>query len=97
MIKLKIFIFLTLAEIAVLGTLFVYSSSVATVRSSNHFPAMQKLVSALQLTDLALWSEARYTRHPSQADLFSPFQSFPSAMDHFPAGSIIGPVHPHNQ
>jgi hypothetical protein len=45
----------------------------------------------LQLTDLALWTEARYTRHPSQADFFSPFQDFPSAIDHFPAGSLIAP------
>lgn len=49
------------------------------------------LVAALGLTDLALWTEARYTRHPSQADLFSAFQDFPGAIEHFPAGSVIGP------
>lgn len=46
------------------------------------------------LTDLALWTEARYCRHPSQADLFSAFQLFPGAPDFFPAGSLVAPVRP---
>jgi len=49
------------------------------------------LVRQLGLTDLSLWSEARYTRHPSQADLFTPFQEFPGSLDHFPAGSFVAP------
>lgn len=55
--------------------------------------AKQNLVSQLGLTDFAIWTEARYTRHPSQADFFSAFQDFPAAMEHFPAGSIIAPPH----
>ena len=78
----------------VLGIFFAYSASVSMTRANDHYPAMQQLVGELQLTDLALWTEARYTRHPSQADLFSPFQDFPSSLEHFPAGSIIGPVRP---
>ena len=31
------------------------------------------LAAKLQLTDLALFTEARYTRHPSQADLHAAF------------------------
>lgn len=49
------------------------------------------LIARLQLTDFAIWTEARYTRHPSQADFFSAFQNSPAAFDHFPAGSIIAP------
>lgn len=49
------------------------------------------LVRRLALTDFALWTEARYTRHPSQADSFSPFQDFPSSLEHFPAGSMLAP------
>lgn len=49
------------------------------------------LAKTLRLTDLALWTEARYTRHPSQADTFTPFQSGPSLPDHFPAGSWVPP------
>lgn len=51
----------------------------------------RQLVAALMLTDLALWSEARYTRHPAMADLFSPFQDHPGALEHFPAGSLLAP------
>lgn len=50
-----------------------------------------EIVRALGLTDFAIWTEARYTRHPSQTDFFSAFQDFPGALDHFPAGSVIGP------
>lgn len=49
------------------------------------------LVSELLLTDLALWSEAGYCRHPSQADRFAPYADHPSAMEHFPAGSMVPP------
>lgn len=49
------------------------------------------LVRELMLTDLAIWTEARYTRHPSQADLFTPFQDYPASLEHFPAGSIVAP------
>jgi hypothetical protein len=38
-----------------------------------------------------LFTEARYTRHPSQADLHSAFQDHPFAMDHFPTGSLLPP------
>jgi hypothetical protein len=50
-----------------------------------------KVVKNLGLTDLCLSTEARYTRHPSQADRHSAFQSHPASLDHFPSGSIIGP------
>ena len=50
-----------------------------------------RLMAQLRLTDLALFTEARYTRHPSQADLHSAFQDHPLALEHFPTGSLIGP------
>ena len=50
-----------------------------------------RLVAQLRLTDLALFTEARYTRHPSQADLHSAFQDHPLAFEHFPSGSLVGP------
>ena len=49
------------------------------------------LVRQLGLTDLSLFTEARYTRHPSQADRHSAFQDGPGAAEHFPSGSLIGP------
>ena len=42
----------------------------------------------LGVTDLCLFNEARYTRHPSQADGFTPFQEHPAALEHFPSGSL---------
>lgn len=53
--------------------------------------AMSRVVAELELTDLALFTEARYTRHLSQADLHSAFQDHPTALEHFPAGSLAGP------
>mgnify|MGYP001186391825 CR=1 FL=1 len=50
-----------------------------------------RLVAQLRLTDLALFTEARYTRHPSQADLHSAFQDHPLALEHFPSGSLVAP------
>ena len=49
------------------------------------------LVERLGLTDLCLFTEARYTRHPSQADLHSAFLDHPFAMEHFPTGSLLPP------
>lgn len=45
----------------------------------------------LQLTDLCLFTEARYTRHLSQADLHSAFMDHPIALEHFPTGALVAP------
>jgi hypothetical protein len=49
------------------------------------------LVRSLRLTDLCLFTEARYTRHPAMADRFAPFQDHPTALEHFPSGSLVTP------
>jgi hypothetical protein len=51
----------------------------------------RQLVTDLRLTDLCLFTEARYTRHLSQADLHSAFQEHPLALEHFPSGSMLLP------
>ncbi len=51
----------------------------------------RSMVGSLGLTDLCLFTEARYTRHPSQADLHSAFQDHPLALEHFPSGSLLSP------
>lgn len=48
------------------------------------------LVRSLELTDLCLFTEARYTRHPTQADRHAPFQDHPLSLEHFPSGSLLG-------
>jgi hypothetical protein len=52
------------------------------------------IVRVLNLTDLCLVTEARYTRHPSMADLHTAFQEHPLSLEHFPSGSFIA-VPPH--
>jgi hypothetical protein len=51
----------------------------------------EALVKTLQLTDLCLFTEARYTRHLSQADLSTAFQDYPLSLEHFPSGSFTQP------
>lgn len=46
------------------------------------------------LTDPALFTEARYARHASQADRHAAFQDHPLALEHFPAGSLMPPPPP---
>ena len=53
--------------------------------------ATRKLVQELHLTDICLFTEARYTRHLSQADLHSAFQDSPTSFEHFPSGSLTLP------
>lgn len=60
-------------------------------RAGGRSGTQSGLVRSLGLTDLALWTEARYTRHPTQTDFFSPFQDLPGGMEHFPAGALISP------
>ncbi len=90
--KHRVFILLTAAQGTLLAVLLLHGQMRVAAGMRQEIPALQQVVRALCLTDLAIWTEARYTRHPSQADRFTPFQDFPSALEHFPAGSIIGPV-----
>lgn len=53
--------------------------------------ASRDLVRQLQLTGLALFTEARYTRHPALSDRFAPFQNHPMALEHFPSGTLVPP------
>ena len=53
--------------------------------------AVSELVRTLELSDLCLFTEASYTRHLSLADLRTPFQEYPMAIEHFPSGSLAPP------
>jgi hypothetical protein len=84
--------FLALAGVSLV--LFGASFADAVIGLRNAQPALATkaaIVEQLGLTDLVLFTEARYTRHPSQADLHSAFQDHPFAMDHFPSGSLLPP------
>ena len=94
MIRSRIYLSLILLLLVVLSGLVSWAHRSSQSFLTEDLPARRQLVSSLMLTDLALWTEARYTRHPSMADLFSPFQDHPAALDHFPAGSLLGPAGP---
>ncbi len=51
----------------------------------------RRWVAELQLTDLCLFTEARYTRNPALADLHTPFQDHPTTLEHFPSGTLVAP------
>jgi hypothetical protein len=91
MIKGKIFFGIVIVESFLLIFLLGYGKIDHHIRGYNLLEAKTALVSELGLTDYAIWTEARYTRHPSQTDFFSAFQDFPAAFEHFPAGAIIAP------
>jgi hypothetical protein len=88
--KSSISLLLVGVGILLLGLMFMH----ATVqRQANvaYIDQMARMVRTLGLTDLCLFTEARYTRHLSQADLHSAFQDHPVSLEHFPTGSIAGP------
>lgn len=54
-------------------------------------PVLTAVTSGLGLSDLAVATEARYTRHPAVSDPMAPFMDHPGAMEHFPTGSFWAP------
>ena len=76
----------------VLCGLLVFHPLIGAAQQERAMADKRRLVQALQLTDLCLFTEARYTRHLSQADLFSAFQDHPMSFEHFPSGSVTLPT-----
>jgi len=66
----------------------------AQTRQGSDLPRLQRnadLVRRLELTDLCLFTEAQYTRHPAVTARHTPFQDHPLSLEHFPSGSLSGP------
>lgn len=85
-----------LPALGILLLLFALSLADAAWRSRTVDQTAQRtLVRELGLSDLALFTEARYTRHPTQADQHTPFQDHPAALEHFPTGSLLPPPRLH--
>jgi hypothetical protein len=77
--------------------LFCFTLVHAHVQQHRDAPLMaekRRIVAEYELSDLALFTDARYTRHPGVADFNAPFQDYPFSFEHFPSGSII-PLPPH--
>lgn len=82
-----------MAGIVLVCSMFIHASS----RQKMDMPPLlenSEIAGVLGLTDLCLFTEARYTRHPNMADLHTPFQDHPMSLEHFPSGSIMPvPLH----
>jgi len=81
---------LTGTLIVLLGLAFLQAS---LQRSRDNLALRRKgqLVRQLGLTDLCLFTDARYCRHLSMADRNTPFQDYPMSFEHFPSGSLFAP------
>ncbi len=58
----------------------------------REYQQMLQLVEVFGLSDLAVTTEARYTRHPAVSDPVVPFMDHPGNIEHFPSGSFYRPV-----
>jgi hypothetical protein len=88
--KSDTFILYVAANVLILLLLFVHSffeRRLALPYVSN----MVKMVREYELTDLVLFTDARYARHPAMADLNTAFQDHPLSLEHFPSGSLVIP------
>lgn len=78
------------------GALAAFAATFADAAWRRHRDTAARAVDAdlareLQVTDVCLFTDARYTRHLSQADLNSAFQDYPGAREHMPSGSLVEP------
>ena len=88
--KSNLFLFYIAVNLLLLLLMFVH---VSFKRNSDQRFVIEKsaMVKQLKLTDLCLFTDASYTRHPSQADLHTAFQDHPASLEHFPSGSLLTP------
>jgi hypothetical protein len=83
--------FWTIGVLVLLLAAAWFHAGYARSKNAEALNLTAELAERLELSDLCLFTEARYTRNPSQADLHSPFQDHPMSLEHFPSGSMISP------
>jgi hypothetical protein len=91
--KSHMFLSLMTLGLILLGMMHVHSRFIQAAEE-DRVDRRKQWVRELGLSDLCLFTDARYARHPSMADLHTPFQDYPLSFEHFPSGSMIG-VPPH--
>jgi hypothetical protein len=74
---------------AVLLSLSLLHAGISAARQPE--AAGPALVRYLALSDLAVFTEARYARHPATTDRFVAFQNHPMTLEHFPSGALLRP------
>jgi hypothetical protein len=88
--KSNVFLLFMAVNIFLLALVFGHAS----YGEKNALPYLRgkaQMVKRIGLSDLCLFTDARYARHPSMADLSTPFQDHPMSLEHFPSGTIITP------
>ena len=88
--KSNIFLVWLVVNTCALFLIFVH----ANFRELKDMPFLKEricMVEKYELTDLCLFTDARYARNPAMADFATSFQDHPSSMEHFPSGSVIAP------
>ena len=88
--KSAAFMLVTAVNVMLCGLLLVHARH-GQKRDQPLLDANAELAGRLHLTDLCIFTEARYTRHPAMADFHAPFQDHPLALEHFPSGSLVTP------
>ncbi|RUM48164.1 MAG: hypothetical protein DSY80_00040 [Desulfocapsa sp.] len=88
----SVILFSFLCSLLVVNAFFYIDNSRQLQSLQTILPAQQRLVKRYGLTDLALSSEARYTRHPAVTDPMAPYMDHPGAIEHFPSGSFVLPL-----
>lgn len=88
--KSSVFFVYLAVNLALLLLLSIHAL-VAVKTSGAGLSVKSDLVRRLGLTDLCLFSEARYARHLSLSDFNTPFQDHPMSLEHFPSGSMVEP------
>lgn len=85
-----LFLGFLLAGTLLIGLMLV-DTSISRRIDEPQIQQRRQIAKVLALTDLCLFTEARYTRHPSLADVHTPFQDHPLGLEHFPSGSLMAP------
>ena len=82
---------LLVAGLAALALLAGLDAARRQSGAETRFAPNRALARWIVFTDPSLFTDARYTRHPSLADRHSAFQDHPLALEHFPSGTLVVP------
>lgn len=83
--RLRFFLGLLLTELALVASIWLYGALRPTDQQSGQAQLTQRLL----LTDFALSTESRHTRHLNTREWIAPFQDFPAYLEHFPSSSFF--------
>lgn len=88
--KSSLYLLYVAANVILLCLVFIHAAYMRGA-ATDMLAEKSEMVKRFELTDLCLFTDARYARHLSMADMNSAFQDTPMAFEHFPSGSIMLP------